>query len=151
MRARAALGEIALGLGLIAVGAFWILTAAQLPLWDGFAPSSGFLPLIYGVLLVALAGAALLIEAGSADVPAEERDPVRRPFLVIAILAAGVAGIEPAGFAASMFVAMFVMFKAVERLPLLGSFLVSAGTAAVLTLVFRNWLGVPMPKGPWGF
>ena len=50
-----------------------------------------------------------------------------------------------------MFLAMLFLFRVVEKLPTLSSILASAGTAAVLTLVFRSWLGVPLPKGPWGF
>ncbi len=38
-----------------------------------------------------------------------------------------------------------------ERLPVVASLAVSAGSALVLTLVFRTWLGVPFPAGPWGF
>jgi hypothetical protein len=71
--------------------------------------------------------------------------------MVVAALAVGIAGIEPAGFAAAMFAAMLFLFKVAERLPMLPSLLASAGAALGLTLVFRTWLGVPLPKGPWGF
>ncbi len=148
MRLKAASGEIVLALTFVAVGGFWIVSAVRLPLWDGFAPASGFLPLIYGVLLVGLAAAALLLEAQGAS---DDAAPMSRPLLVIAALAAGIAGIEPAGFAAAMFLAMFFLFKVAEGLPLLPSLAASACSAAVLTLIFRTWLGVPLPKGPWGF
>jgi hypothetical protein len=38
----------------------------------------------------------------------------------------------------------------VERLPVPASLLVAAATTAALILLFRTWLGVPLPKGPWG-
>lgn len=154
MRLRAAPGEILLALAFVAVGLFWVVLSWRMTLWDGFAPGSGFLPLIYGVLLVGLASAALLLEAkpveasGDAD---EQAQPIRTPIVVILTLAAGVAGIEPAGFAASMFLAMLFLFRMVEKLPLVPSIVASAATAGVLTLVFRSWLGVPLPRGPWGF
>ncbi len=151
MRLKAAPGEILLGLAFIGVGAFWIAAALKLPMWEGFAPASGFLPLIYGVLLIGLSAAALLVEARSAEHAGEASAPIGRPMIVIASLAAGVAGLETAGFAVSMFLTMFFLFKAAEKLPLLPSLLASSGTAAVLTLLFRTWLGVPLPKGPWGF
>ncbi len=66
-------------------------------------------------------------------------------------LAAGVAGIEPAGFFAAMFLTMLFLFRIVEKSSLVSSVIASAATSAVLTLVFRTWLGVPLPKGPWGF
>jgi putative tricarboxylic transport membrane protein len=151
MRLRAASGEIALGLAFIAAGVFWIVFALRMPIWEGFAPASGFLPLVYGGLLVGLAAAALLLEATSAELSEAERGPLGKPALVIAALASGIAGVEPAGFAMSMFLCMLFLFKVVEKLPLLPALLASAGSAAVLTVVFRTWLGVPLPKGPWGF
>jgi putative tricarboxylic transport membrane protein len=151
MRLKAARGEIALGLAFVGAGAFWIITALRLPLWDGFAPSSGFLPLVYGVLLIGLAIGALLLEAQGGDAGEEAAGPVGRPLIVIGALAVGTAGIEPAGFAASMFVTMLFLFKVAEKLPLVSSLLASAASTLVLTLVFRTWLGVPLPLGPWGF
>jgi putative tricarboxylic transport membrane protein len=151
MGMKAARGEVVLALAFVAAGGFWILSALRLPLWDGFAPASGFLPLIYGALLVALALAALLVEAQGADGAGREANPISRPLLVIAALAAAIAGIEPAGFAAAMFLAMFFLFKVAERLPLIPSLLASTGSAGLLTVIFRTWLGVPLPKGPWGF
>ncbi len=151
MRLKAAPGEIILSLTFVGVGIFWIATAFRLPLWDGFAPSSGFLPLVYGALLIGLAIGALVLESQGGDASSEAAAPVGRPLMVISALAAGVAGIEPAGFAVSMFLTMFFLFKIAEKLPLLPSLLASTGSALVLTLVFRTWLGVPLPKGPWGF
>ena len=70
---------------------------------------------------------------------------------VLLALAAGVLGIETAGFFASMAAAMLFLFAVVEKRPVLPSLLAAGGTSLVLTLVFRTWLGVPLPSGPWGF
>jgi len=43
-----------------------------------------------------------------------------------------------------------VLFAAVERLPLARSLAVAAAVTAVLFLVFRTWLRVSLPVGPWG-
>jgi putative tricarboxylic transport membrane protein len=151
MRLKAAPGEIILSLAFVGVGIFWIVTALRLQMWDGFAPASGFLPLIYGTLLIGLSLAALFLESHGGDAEHGAEDTVRRPVLVIAVLAAGVAGLELAGFAVSIFLTMFFLFKVVEKLPLLPSLLTAGGSALTLTLIFRTWLGVPLPKGPWGF
>ncbi len=156
MRLRAAPGEIVLAVAFMAVGLFWVFLASRMTLWDGFAPGSGFLPLIFGILLLGLAAAALLLESTSAsgaasDDHAAESQPIRTPFIVLLALAAGVAGIEPAGFFAAMFLTMLFLFRIVEKSSLVSSVIASAATSAVLTLVFRTWLGVPLPKGPWGF
>lgn len=152
MKSRAALwGELLLCLVFIGIGVFWIAVAAGMSMWDGFAPASGFLPLVYGVLLAGLAIAATVVNAFSSGGGAAAEDPIARPLLVLLALCAGVAGIEIAGFFVSMFLAMLFLFRVAERLPLIASLAVSAGAASVLTLVFRRWLGVPLPAGPWGF
>ena len=151
MQLRAIWGELVLCLVFIGTGIFWVAVAAGMPMWDGFAPSSGFLPLIYGVLLALLAVAATVVDvlAGSAE-GAEPASGSYRPLMLLA-LAAGVAGIETAGFFASMLLAMLFLFRVAERLPLVASLAASAGSALALTLIFRTWLGVPLPVGPWGF
>jgi hypothetical protein len=151
MNLRAMGGELALCTVFIATGAFWVAGASGLQLWDGFAPATGFLPLVYGILLAVLGIAATAVDVLSADGDAEAKSPPGRPLMIILALAAGVAGIETAGFFASMFLSMLFLFRVAERLPLVTSVGVAAGSSLALTLVFRTWLGVPFPVGPWGF
>ncbi|MBL8701398.1 MAG: tripartite tricarboxylate transporter TctB family protein [Alphaproteobacteria bacterium] len=151
MKLRGFEGELILCAVFIGAGAFWVAVAAGMPLWEGFAPASGFLPLLYGVLLTVLAVAATLADVLGRGEAGEARAPVRRPATVLLALAAGVAGIETAGFFASMALAMLFLFRVAERLPIVGSVAAAMGVSAGLTLVFRSWLGVPLPAGPWGF
>lgn len=151
MNLRAFGGEFVLCLVFIVTGLFWIAVAAGMPIWEGFAPSSGFLPLVYGVLLALLALAATLVDVLSSAKEDEPKNEIGRSLLVVLALAAGAAGIETAGFLMSMFLAMLFLFRVVERQSLIASLAASAGSAIVLTLVFRTWLGVPLPAGPWGF
>ena len=135
-------GELALALVFIALGVLWIVRAATMPLWEGFAPASGFMPLWYGILLVVLAGTIalpLLLK------PAPAEEPIAKPLVVLAVLAASIVGLTLVGFAPSVFLLLLVLFVAVERLPVGRSALVAAGTTAVLYLVFKTWLGVPLP------
>jgi len=143
MRLRADKGELGLALFFAAVGGLWIFRAARMPLWEGFAPDSGFLPLIYGLLLTALALAAMgqILSAGETG-PTQE---FRKPLLVLAILIATVSALPVAGFILSVFALLWFLYAVVERLPWLSAALVSAGTTGVLYLVFKVWLGVPLP------
>lgn len=148
MPSRPAPGEVALAIVFAAAGVVWIVGALGHPLWDGFAPSSGFMPLIYGILLavLSLAVVASLFFSGEAT----DGGPVGKPLLVLAAVAAAVIGVDVAGFGLAVFLMLLFLFAAVERLRLLPSLLVAAGTTAALILVFKIWLGVPLPAGPWG-
>ena len=143
MQLRADKGELGLALFFAAVGGLWIFRAARMPLWEGFAPDSGFLPLIYGLLLTTLALAAMgqILTAGEAG-PTQE---FRKPLLVLAILIATVSALPVVGFAISVFALLLLLYAVVERLPWLNAALVSAATTGVLYLVFKVWLGVPLP------
>jgi putative tricarboxylic transport membrane protein len=143
MHLRADKGELGLALFFAAVGGLWIFRAARMSLWDGFAPDSGFLPLIYGILLSALALAAIgqILTAGEAGLTQE----FRKPLLVLAILIATVSALPVAGFLISVFAMLFLLYAVVERLPWLPAALVSAATTGVLYLVFKVWLSVPLP------
>jgi putative tricarboxylic transport membrane protein len=136
-------GELALALVFIALGVLWIVRAATMPLWEGFAPASGFMPLWYGVILVVLAGAIAVRLFVDQDQRPEE--PVGKPLVVLALVAATIVGFGLAGFSISIFLLLLVLFVVVERLPIARSVLVAAGTTAVLYLVFKTWLGVPLP------
>jgi hypothetical protein len=150
MWSRAEPGEVGLALLFAALGVVWIVGALALPLWEGFAPNMGFMPLIYGVLLMGLSAAAIarLFLTGQGET---KRPPLGKPILLLAAVTAAVIGIETAGFGLAIFLMLSFMFAVVERRPVLVSLLVAAGNTVVLILIFATWLGVPLPKGPWGF
>ncbi len=149
MPGRSDWGEIVLALMFAALGVLWIVTAFGMPFWEGFAPQSGFVPLWYGVILVGLSTAVLinLFRESRLDT---ERSPIGKPLIVVAALAAGILGLKPAGFGPAVFLLLLFLFAMVERLPIVKSALVAAVTTAVLLLVFRIWLGIPLPTGPLG-
>src|SRR5690349_18866665 len=149
MRARVINGDVGLALVFAAIGAVWIFGALGLPFWQGFAPESGFLPLLYGILLVGLSAAVLAMRLRDADAASVDQ-PVGKPLAVLAALTAAVVGVEPAGFGPSVFLLLLFLFVVVERLPLLRSLVVAGVTTATLILIFKTWLGVPLPAGPLG-
>lgn len=146
---RAAPGEVGLALVFAGLGIVWIVGALGLPFWEGFAPNSGFMPFIYGMLLLGLSVviiAGLLLGTGVQ----EERPPVGKPLLLLAALTVAVIGVQTAGFALSIFLMLSFMFAVVERRGIVASLIVAVCTTAFLILIFNTWLGVPLPKGPWG-
>jgi hypothetical protein len=150
MRIRAVAGELGLALVFATIGIVWVAVASGLPLWEGFAPQSGFMPLIYGLALIGFSAMIAGTRIIAPDAP-PAREPVSKPLLVLAALAAAVVGLEAAGFGIAVFALLTFLFVVVERLPVLASSLTAASTTAALILLFRAWLGVPLPKGPLGF
>jgi len=146
---RPAPGEVLLALFFAVLGILWIVAAARMPLWAGFVPQSGFIPLWYGITLTALA-AAILANLFLSTQPGAKEEPIGKALVVLAALAAAIVGLALIGFAPSIFLLLLVLFAAVERLPLLRSLVVAAAVTAVLFLIFRTWLRVPLPVGPLG-
>jgi hypothetical protein len=148
MQKRVAIGELVLAAFFAALGLIWVGAAIRMPFWEGFAPQSGFMPLWYGVVLVGLTLAVVVNLFRQGEGKAEE--PIGKPILVLAVFAAGIGGLEPMGFGPAVFLMLLFMFVFIERLPILSSTLVAAGTTAVLFLIFRTWLKVGLPVGPLG-
>ena len=149
MQNRIAPGELVLALFFALLGGVWVVAALRMPLWQGFVPQSGFMPLWYGALLVALA-AAIIASLYLGKVPTQKEEPIGKPLVVIAAVAATIVGFNVVGFAASIFLLLTVLFTAVERLPLARSLIVATLATAVLFSIFRLWLRVPLPVGPLG-
>ena len=136
-------GELVLALFFTLIGALWILRALRMPLWDGFAPDSGFLPLVYGALLAALAVVVLLQLALVKD--SSNAETIGKPLIVMGALIAAVAALPIAGFVISVFALLVFLYAGVERLRLLPSAIAAAAITGSLYLVFKAWLGVPLP------
>ena len=146
---RPAPGEVLLALLFAALGILWIVAATRMPLWSGFIPQSGFIPLWYGITLSGLS-AAILANLLLRREPAAKEEPIGKPLVVLAALAASIVGLDLIGFAPAVFLLLLVLFAAVERLPMLRSLAVAAAVTGVLFLIFRTWLRVPLPVGPLG-
>jgi putative tricarboxylic transport membrane protein len=146
---RPAPGEVLLALFFAVLGILWMVAATRMPLWAGFVPQSGFMPLWYGITLTALAGA-IVANLFLNREPGKKEEPIGKALIVLAALAAAIFGLNLIGFAASIFLLLLVLFAAVERLPIVRSLAVAAAVTAVLFLVFRTWLRVALPVGPLG-
>ena len=149
MQNRVAIGELVLAAFFVALGLLWVGAAIRMPLWEGFAPQSGFMPLWYGVILIGLT-VAVVVNLFLQKDDAKKEEPIGKPLIVLVVFAAGIAGLEPMGFGPAVFLMLLFMFALVERLPIISSVLAAAGTTAVLFLIFRTWLNVGLPVGPLG-
>ncbi len=148
MHTRLGQGEVILALLFAALGILWIATAFGMPFWQGFAPQSGFVPFWYGVILVGLSAAIVVNLVRQTEAAAEP--PIGKPLIVLAALAGAILGLEVAGFGPAVFLLLLFLFAVVERLPVVRSGAVAAATTAVLLLIFKAWLRIPLPTGPLG-
>src|SRR6185436_12295594 len=95
-------GELVLALFFVLLGGLWIVAALRMPLWQGFIPQSGFMPLWYGITLAGLA-AAILARLWLGKEPPRQEEPIGKALVVIAVIAATVLGFDLIGFAPSIF------------------------------------------------
>lgn len=150
MNLRAIRGDLVFAALFAAVGLLWVVKAFSLDLWSGFAPGSGFLPLLYGGMLLVLS-VGVLVTLILYPQEEEEKAPLGKSLKLLAALILTVASLSFIGFAIPLFLMMLFMFAYVEEQPLVRSVIVSASVTAVFLVVFKSWLGIPVPLFPWSF
>jgi hypothetical protein len=141
---------------LTAFGVAAVVEASRLPFGSVTRPGAGFFPLCLAAALTLVAAAVLLttgrgpVAADTAPPPARARGLVRAAATLAALLVHALA-LETLGFGVSTFALVTFLFRAIEphRWPVaLGS---AAATVVGCHVLFRIWLGVRLPAGPWGF
>lgn len=117
-------------------------------------PSPGFFPLCTAVALAAVAFA-VLVRSIRGDRPdaataTAGTSRIRAAATLIALLVYALV-LERTGFGVATFVLIAFLFRAIEPRPWPVALGGAAAAVAVCHVVFRIWLGVRLPTGPWGF
>jgi putative tricarboxylic transport membrane protein len=141
-----------------ALNCFWILLgvaaavhAVGLGLFGPSGPESGLFPLIAG-LLIAATGVILLIGKPPAVRPVWPRGAALwRVTGVVAGLAFLAGATQYVGFAIAGAVTMLILLRSVERAGWIESLAITAAAVAVVMGLFGHLLGMPLPRGPWGW
>ena len=142
-----------------ALNAFWIALGAAaaayawaLGVMGPSGPDSGLFPLIAAVIIMG-AGAALMFQrsslAASPDFP--RGAALRRVGGVVAGLALFAFGIPYLGFAIAGAITMLILLRTVEQSSWVESVLLAIFAVVAVVLLFGFLLGMPLPRGPWGF
>jgi hypothetical protein len=150
-------GERWAAAALTAFGIAASVEAWKLPFGGLTQPAAGFFPLCLAVALTLVAAIVLLRalrgRAGEAAVGAGVAAPggVVRAAATLGALGVYALALEPVGFGVATLLLTIFLFRAIEPQP----WPVALGGAAAAVLachvLFRVWLGVRLPVGPWGF
>jgi putative tricarboxylic transport membrane protein len=119
----------------------------RMPLGAPSAPGPGLLPLALGLVLAALAGAALVQDAPAPD----ESIARRRVALVGAFLVLYPLLLPRVGFGATTALVLFALGRVIAPLAPARLALFALVATVVAVVLFRQLLAVPLPVGPWGF
>lgn len=137
-------------------GIVWIVQSLGLRYWSDFAPGSGFFPLWLGIILTSLVALFLILSfreharAGSSPTSTAPIHIKRIAAIIIGLIVC-IGLIEDIGYGVALAGYIIYLLGYVERRPLVETIGVSLGTTIALYAIFRLWLGVPLPQGPWGF
>lgn len=139
-------GDALIGLALAAGGAVFATLAWPIPRGDLANPGSGFLPLVLGLLLVAL-GIACAVRAWRAHDPAAVTLADRKAVICVAALAGAALGFIPLGFIPTVAVFLAVLFAVLAGFRWWVAAVSGAGASVALWIVFDQALGLGLPAG----
>ena len=127
--------------------------ARRLAVGDASRPGPGFFPFWLAVALCVVAVALLLQRGHPAGPRPAEPAGLRRGKVVLTLVAGlGYAVVmEPLGFTVTTFLFLLFLLTLIEPQRRIASLTISAVTSAASYLVFKVWLAVQLPAGPWGF
>jgi len=142
---------LALGINIawVLLGVWISVVATKLTLWDTSGPSTGFLPLLTG-LIIAACGASMILWSPRAPLRLKDLWPTPeralRPFAVVLGLGA-MAWLMPVfGFLATAFLITLFLVRFVYMERWHWSILVAALASGTLTAIFVYAFGIQLPR-----
>jgi putative tricarboxylic transport membrane protein len=141
------------------LNAFWVLfgLAAAVYAW-GFGlvgpsgPDSGLFPFIAAVIVTACGVTLMLRRPVAAFTPDFPRGrALQRVLGVVAGLALMAAAISYFGFAVAGTLTMLVLLRYVEEAPWPRAILIAVASNVAVIFIFGHFLGMALPRGPWGW
>jgi len=138
------------------LGAFLLISGIGYGVWDGTRPGPGFFPVCIGIVVLLL-GVIWLMQSvlnrlvREDDSTTPDRQGARNILLSIGCVIGFAVLIDLIGFVADFALMLFILFAVIGRRRWWIALLVSIVTTALITLLFRNVLGVPLPLAPIPF
>lgn len=139
---------------LLVFGLGGVLETRRLSIGDAGHPGPGFFPFWLALGLSVVAVVLLLARRSAPAQPAAAPgERVRRDRVLLALAASAVYAfaLEPLGFVLSTSLFLLFMLSIIEPQGWVSSIAISIVTSAACHLLFKVWLDVQLPAGPWGF
>lgn len=139
---------------LLVFGLGGAVAASRLTIGEPARPGPGFFPFWLALALCPVALALLLRRAPGAPRPEGVVEERRRPGKAALALAASLAyagALEPVGFLLTTFLFLFFLLRTIESRSWISSVTIAVVASAASHVVFKVWLAVQLPAGPWGF
>lgn len=141
---------------LLLFGILAIVEARKLTIGELGRPGPGFFPFY---LAVALAIVSLVLLVQSLHQATGEQRPFQEPgeslrrgkiaWTLFGLFLYAFA-LEPLGFLLPTFILMLFFFRAVDPLRWTAAISGALATSALTYVIFKLWLQIPFPAGPWG-
>ncbi|MBI2203914.1 MAG: tripartite tricarboxylate transporter TctB family protein [Candidatus Rokubacteria bacterium] len=140
---------------LTAFGIAAVVQARTLPFGSITRPAAGFFPMCLAVGLTLVAAAVLVRSFRERHEPTANAEAsagrfARGAATLVALLVYAFA-LDAVGFGVATFLLITFLFRVIEPHRWIVALGGAAVTVAVTHVVFRIWLGVRLPIGPWGF
>ncbi|HEV8439672.1 MAG TPA: tripartite tricarboxylate transporter TctB family protein [Methylomirabilota bacterium] len=145
--------ERAAALALLLFGVAGAVAASRLTVGGPARPGPGFFPFWLAAALAAVALALLLRPAVATPPPIAAAERPRSGKVVLTLLATigYAAALQPLGFLLATFLFLVILLGVVDPRRFTSALVISAATSVASHLLFKVWLDVQLPAGPWGF
>ncbi|MBX3651783.1 MAG: tripartite tricarboxylate transporter TctB family protein [Burkholderiales bacterium] len=139
------------GAVLIALACWIAWLNLEFPLGTLADPGPGYVPLLLAVGLGVIGLLVALFGGGSEPLRGIRWTEARRALVILVACAALTFALERIGYRLSVFAFLVFFLGVIERKHPLAVLAVAAGFSIVSFHVVAVMLGVPLPRGPWGF
>ena len=147
--------DLAVGVAFLVLGLLVLYGSGGLAYMDRGQPGPGFMPRCIGVGL-ALIGVGIVVsrlrqrQLDQEPLSLPDMTGFGRVAVGLALLGALAVSLEAVGYVLATAVSTFVLLVVLERQPLIKALVVSVLLPVAFYLMFRTWLGLPLPTSPIG-
>jgi hypothetical protein len=139
------------GLVLLALAGWIVWLNREFPVGTLADPGPGYVPLLLAVGLGAIGLLVALFGGDSEPLRAIRWTEARRAVVILVACGVLTFALERIGYRLSVFAFLVFFLGVVERKKPVPMVLVAAGFSLASFYIVADLLGVPLPRGPWGF